>query len=157
MTPAAAMSSNSSSDSMWSVIYVILGIPGSWRFWYRSIYVAARDSRSTAWCFFFINFCIHLALMCCLAVAVPSMAGSGLMLMLKMFSGGYNGLGVACLISCIIFSLDFFMSLYCFKVARKIWKNQGGMEQMKADATRSVVSAGMEMKGLGGTGAESKV
>jgi hypothetical protein len=32
----------SGSDALWASIYLLIGVPGSWKLWYRSLYYAIR-------------------------------------------------------------------------------------------------------------------
>jgi hypothetical protein len=64
------------SDAMWSSLYVVGGVPGAWRFWYRSMYAAARDDSGTKWLLFLAHFCVHIVFASLMALGAPGFAGA---------------------------------------------------------------------------------
>jgi len=51
--------------ALWSSIYLLLGVPGSWNLWYRSLYNGAKSSTSSKWMFFFVNYAAHTGFLYC--------------------------------------------------------------------------------------------
>jgi len=136
--------SNSSSEALWSSIFVVLGIPGAWRFWYRSVFYGVKDRKATQWVFFFINFLAHMIFCILMGIGVPNVAGGGLFMMIKMFANDYNTAGFFSLVDVIIWSLNLLASVYLMKQAHNTWKTSGMQSQTKKEAAKAALAAAAE-------------
>jgi len=45
---------------VWSTIFLLIGVPGAWRLWYRNLYYAFRDGQVRRWFCFFFWFFVHI-------------------------------------------------------------------------------------------------
>jgi len=132
---------NSSSEALWSSIFVILGIPGSWRFWYRSVFYGVKDRKASQWIFFFINFLCHVIFCVLMGVGVPNVAGGGLFMMIKMFANDHTLAGFFSLVDVIIWGLNLLISFYLMKSAHNVWKNLGMKSETKKAAAKAALEA----------------
>jgi hypothetical protein len=107
-------------DVLWSSIYLVLGVPGSWRLWYKNVYTGVRTNSNANWIAFAVTFGMHWVLAILIGVAVPSCNGAGLLLMLKFFSNEYTSEGVCSLICAAVWALIFFASTYLGKQAQSV-------------------------------------
>jgi len=130
-TPGA--SDSGGSEAMWASVYVLLGIPGSWRFWYRSVYYAVRDKKRRKWYFFFVNFAIHLAFSVVMALGVPSMGAGGLFVLIKMLANSKTACAILSFMTVLFYGVESLLSLYLIKVAHAVWKGAGGSVAMQRD------------------------
>jgi len=130
---------NSSSEALWSSIFVVLGVPGAWRFWYRSVFYGVKDKKAGQWVFFFINFLCHIVFAILMGVGVPNVAGGGLFVMIKMFANNHNAAGFFSLVDVIIWGLNLLISVYLIKQAHNVWKTMGMKTQTKKEAAKAAL------------------
>jgi len=134
-------STTASSDALWSSIFFV-GIPASWKVWYRPIYDGVRESKAGRWIIFFLFFLCHMVFAALMALGVPNCAASGLFYMIKMFGGSHSAAGIMCLITLIIWALSFLSGLYLMKAAHGTWKRMGGEEEMQKEIARRAIEGG---------------
>jgi len=132
---------DASSDSIWSSLYMVLGIPLSWRWWYRGAYYGARDRSSKQWVSHFTGFFCHFVLSVLIAFGIPSCNGAGLLWMIKLFTNSYQALGVLSLICTCIWGLNLLFTLYLFRATLAIWRKRGGSEQLTRDVTKAAIDS----------------
>jgi len=132
---------SASSEAIWSSLYMVMGIPLSWMWWYRGVYFGCRDSSTKSWLGFFSGFIAHFALAILIAFGVPSCAGSGFLWMIKLFTASYQVLGVLSIISTVFWGLNCLSSLYLLKQAYSAWKQGGGSDQLTRDATKAAIDS----------------
>jgi len=137
-TPGA--DSSSSSNALWASIFVVLGVPGAWRFWYRSVFYGIKDKKASQWVFFFINFLGHAVFCILMGVGVPGVAGGGLFVMISMFANDHTLAGFFSLVDVILWGLNLLMCMYLAKKAHTVWKATG----MKTETKRSVAKAAVD-------------
>ncbi len=59
-----------------SLLIMLVGIPVSFVFWYRSLYKGVKFDRSMQFFLFFFNFVCHLGAMILLCIGIPGWGGS---------------------------------------------------------------------------------
>jgi len=123
-----------SSDVLWSSIYLVLGVPGSWKLWYKNLYTGTRTKSNANWIAFFITFFMHWVLAILIGVGVPSCNGAGLLTMLKWFANSWNGGGVCALISTAIWVVILASSTILAKQAQTVWKVGGGSDRLARES-----------------------
>jgi len=135
--------STGSSDALWSSIFLVAGLPGAWKLWYRPLYNGVKDSKGGQWIMFFLFFFAHMVFAAILGLGVPSCAASGLFMMIKMFGNSHSLAGIFCLISVIVWSIEFLVCIYLGKQAHSTWKRMGGEEELKKDMAKRAVEHSM--------------
>jgi len=128
--------SDTDQGTIWCWIFMAVGIWGSWNMWYHRFYKGARSSSSRQYLFGMVGFGFHLGVMLLLGLGVPGIGGGGLLVMLKAFAGGYNVSGIFSLITTGLFGINFFFSVYLFKLVRDAWRTGGGSEALKKDRAK---------------------
>eukprot|EP00457_Paulinella_chromatophora_P006577 gb/GEZN01006596.1/.p1 GENE.gb/GEZN01006596.1/~~gb/GEZN01006596.1/.p1 ORF type:complete len:356 (+),score=57.38 gb/GEZN01006596.1/:78-1145(+) len=126
-------------DFMWSSLYLVLGMMGSWKLWYRSVYYGCRDGSSRQWLFFFPNFFAHLVFAAVMAVGVPKCAAGGLMFMIKMFASRAAFLGWAAMTNTMLWTAVCLLGVTLSKKAHRVWKHSGMPEQTRRSVAEAVV------------------
>lgn len=129
---------------LWSLIFMLFGVPLSWKLWYRSVYYATRDNTSRRWVFFFINFFIHMAFSVLMVIGVPEdfVAGSGIILMSDQFAKSNDTAGFMCLVGTAFWGINILCSLYLIKRAHTTWRVGGGEEALKKSAAKAALKHG---------------
>lgn len=69
-------SGDGSGEFIWSGIYFLLGVPGSWVVWYRPLYYGCKKKNNRKFLLFFLGEFLHIVLAILIAIGVPSM-GTG--------------------------------------------------------------------------------
>jgi len=136
-------SSTGGSDCLYSAIYVVAGVPISWRTWYRGVYNGVRDRKTGNWLWFFIFFAAHIVFGVLMGVGVPSVAAAGLLVMFKMFTNKFSILGLLCLVDAIVWGSETLFAFYLIKDAHRVWKAFGGAAQLQKDVAKTVVEQQM--------------
>lgn len=120
-------------DPIWAVIWLLLGVPGSWTVWYMPVFQAAMNNSSRKYLLFFCGFFMHLAFTVVIGLGTPSMGAGGLLVMIKEYAKSYPVSGTFALIDTILFGINLLASLYLLKVGRDAWRTGGGSEALERD------------------------
>lgn len=128
----------SSSQVMWASIYLLLGAPGAWQLWYRSIYFGARDNANSKWIFFFVNFILHCLFCLVMCIGAPDTASAGVMMMIDLFINSHPINGFFALVATIMWIVDSGVSLVMLKKTHTIWRAMGGEERSKQEAATAL-------------------
>lgn len=117
--------SNGGQEAMWASIFVVLGVPGSWNFWYRALYSGLINEKSSYWVVFFINFFLHVCFCVVMFIAPPKCAGGGLLYTFKMFGDGHGTAGFFSLITAVLWAANLGMSGWLARSAWVTWRSIG--------------------------------
>jgi len=120
-------------DPVWSGVWMVMGIPGSWVFWYKPLYDAAKNNSSRRYLVFFIGFLIHIAFCIVIGLGTPDMGSGGLLVMIKEYAKSFPVSGTFALVDTCMYGVNILMSLYLLKVARDAWRSGGGKESLERD------------------------
>jgi secretory carrier-associated membrane protein len=134
----------SSSHALWATIYVLAGVPLSWRLWYRSMYYAARDDSSKKWIFFFVNFGAHIAFCALMATGIPGLGSVGIWRMFDLFANKHTTLGIMALVSSTLWCVEALAGLLLIKMAHTEWRGQGQHKKTKRALASAAAEAAME-------------
>lgn len=134
-------SGDGSGEFIWSGIYFLLGVPGSWVIWYRPLYYGCKKKNNRKFLLFFLGEFLHIVLAILIAIGVPSMGTGGFLWMAKMFSGGYTVAGIFSLVLSICWVINFFLSIWIIKRGRDEWKAGGGSKDLERDMAAAKVAA----------------
>jgi len=130
-------STNNSSDALWASLFMVFGVVGAWKLWYRQIYQAAMKGASSKWLVFFGVYFLHILFSILMALGVNYVAGGGLFLLLKL-----GGVPLAmCIVSMSLWIVNVFASIYLFRQAHLKWKGEGGDSELKKELAKQVVDA----------------
>jgi hypothetical protein len=125
-----------------ALAFMLLGVPLSFAFWYRSIYVGVKHDRSVSFMLFYFNFGIHLAAMTILAIGVPGWGGAGFIYMISSFGRNEVGAGVMCLLGFIALSLQVLYGLWNLRLVIIYYRSKGlSAEQAKEEAIKGISSS----------------
>lgn len=135
-----------SGSALWSSIYLLLGVPGSWNLWYKSVYNGAKNGTSSKWMFFFVNYAIHTAF--CLVMALgpspSSVAGGGLFFVVEMITESNHSATIFAVITMILWTLNGGMGIFLLRHAHSHWKTDGHQDALKRDMATAIVTAGVD-------------
>jgi len=135
-----------SGAALWSSIYLLLGVPGSWNLWYRSIYNGAKNGASSKWMFFFANYAAHTIF--CLVMAIgpspSSVAGGGLFFVVEMITESNHEATIFAVITLILWALNGALGVFLLRHAHSHWKTDGHQDQLKRDMATAIVTAGVD-------------
>lgn len=131
----------SSSSMLWSAVYVIFGLPGSF-FWFKSgIYNACRDIKggsSTRWGTFFLTFFLHTGFSIVMCTGIPKTAGAGFWTFLDIIDD-HKSVGIMTLVSAVVWLIVSVASVTLMKRAHSIWRGFGGAEQAQQDLAKEAI------------------
>jgi len=140
-----------SAAALWSSVYLLLGVPGSWNLWYRSVYNGAKSSTSSKWMFFFVNYAAHTAF--CLVMAIgpspSSVAGGGLFFVVEMITESNHEATIFAVITLILWALNGGLGIFLLRHAHTHWKTDGHQDQLKRDMATAIVTAGVDSAASG--------
>jgi len=136
----------------WASLYLITGVPGAWKMWYKAIYRAVgTDSRLKFLQYFFFCLC-HTFFCMTAAIGVPQTAMMGFLLMLKAMDintacGICGVLSFACWVTLSVCSILMLRQTY------KLYKSRGGDLQkdsaaLKSDVADNVAAGRMVLQGV---------
>lgn len=134
------------SDALWSSIYLLIGIPGSWKLWYRSLYYAIRDNATGKWVVFFVSFMMHIGFAVVMGLGVPDCAAAGFFVMTKLFVHKQSLLGIFALVNLCLWGLSALTSFYLLKTAHSLWKKGGGERNLKKAVATAAVQEAVNQK-----------
>lgn len=133
-----------SNEAFFSSAYLVLGVIGSWKLWYRAIYNAAKRSSSSRWMFFFVNFFMHTVFSIIMAVGIPGTAGVGLWFVIEMISEKYKTATIMGVVGLCMWTVNALGSLFFFRKAHRLFKGGGGASQAKKDLTKAMLEQSIE-------------
>jgi len=140
-----------SGAALWSSIYLLLGVPGSWNLWYRSIYNGAKLGTSSKWMFFFVNYAAHTAF--CIVMAIgpspSSVAGGGLFFVIEMITESNHEATIFAVITLILWAINGALGVFLLRHAHSHWKTDGHQDQLKRDMATAIVTAGVDSASVG--------
>jgi len=149
--PVPSADKPGSSAALWSSVYLLLGVPGSWNLWYRSVYNGAKSGTSSKWMFFFVNYAAHTAF--CLVMAVgpspSSVAGGGLFFVVEMITEENHSATIFAVITLILWALNGGLGVFLLRHAHSHWKTDGHQDQLKKDMATAIVTAGVDSAASG--------
>ncbi|KAJ3041942.1 Secretory carrier-associated membrane protein 2 [Rhizophlyctis rosea] len=117
-----------------SLIVMLVGIPVSFVFWYRPLYMGVKLDRSLSFFFFFFNFACHLAVMAVFAVGVPGWGGSGVIVTIAQL-GKNVGSGVLCAIAAGLLIFQCVYGLWQIKAVTAYYRSKGlSVDQARNEA-----------------------
>jgi hypothetical protein len=134
-------------DPIWCIVWLLMGVPGSWWVWYRPLYEGAKGNSSRRYLIFFCGFFVHIAFSVIIGLGTPSMGAGGLMVCIKEFAKSYPLSGVFAAIDVVLFLTNALVSVYLIKIARDAWRTGGGSEALDKDRAK------MKMAGRAGMAA----
>jgi hypothetical protein len=140
-----------SAAALWSSVYLLLGVPGSWNLWYRSVYNGAKSGTSSKWMFFFVNYAAHTAF--CLVMAIgpspSSVAGGGLFFIVEMITESNHEATIFAVITMILWALNGGLGVFLLRHAHSHWKTDGHQDALKRDMATAIVTAGVDSASSG--------
>jgi len=122
---------------LWGSIFVLCGIPGAWKMWYRNLYYTLKQKRVRLWfCFFFWFFC-HTCFSLAAAIGVPGSYLVGVIHMIDAFSNASSGLGFMALICCVFWCLEAYLSVRWIRECWGIYQKAGhSSSELIAEGTK---------------------
>jgi hypothetical protein len=137
----ATKSESAGSNFGIALAFMLLGVPLSFVFWYRSIYVGVKHDRSVSFMLFYFNFGVHLAAMIVLAIGIPGWGGAGFIYMISSFGRNEIGAGIMCLLASLAFSIQVVYGLWNLRLVIIYYRSKGlSAEQAKEEAIKGVAS-----------------
>jgi len=133
-----------SEGALWSSLYVVLGVPGAWSFWYRPIYYSCKTSAGNKWICFFFMFGLHTLFTIVMAIGPAHVSGCGLFLFLKLVSDKNRIASLMAIVATGMWILNAFVSVILIKQAHSMWKSDGHLHRLKKDVATGVVNAAVE-------------
>ncbi|KAI3502197.1 hypothetical protein L1887_30229 [Cichorium endivia] len=129
-----------------AVIYIILGIPGSYCLWYRPLYRATRSDSAVKFSFFLLTYSFHI-LFCAFSTLAPPMiiegkSITGILPALAYLTGNATLAGLY-FIGFGLFFLETVISIWVMQQVYSYFRGSGKAAEMKREATRSTMMAAL--------------
>jgi len=115
---ALAGGSSSFTTYLMAVLYVVVGLPCSWMFWYKRYYTAMQMHGDLSY-MFFVFFALHILWCGIMAVGFETMSAAGILLALKVLVQDNMSLSVCLLVSTVLWISLVLGGCYLVKVARE--------------------------------------
>lgn len=125
---------------LWALIYLLLGVVGSWTGWYKGLYTALATSRSLPWLKFWVMFGLHVLYVAYSIVGLPNWATSGVFnLLVDLGPGGSWTVVIFCIVNIALWSLIGLLSVVIAKTATSAYRAGGGSNRLRDDVRTAVV------------------
>jgi len=121
------------SDFVGSLIFCVLWVPLSFMLWYRTLYKAVKQSKSSLFIFFFITFTIQILLCILDAIGLWSSAAAGTVSTIDVFARGAIGVGICFAISTIAWISLTFLCVYIMRKVYSEFKSGGSIVKAKGE------------------------
>jgi len=141
----------SSTHLAWAAIYLVIGVPGAWKMWYKPIYRAVGMGKRVKFLQYF-SFCGCHTIFCLVAsIGVPETSMMGLMFMIKAMHIN-TACGICGAISFVAWLVIAIASVIMMRRTYKLYKSRGGDLQKDSAALKSEVAGkvatGMVVQGV---------
>ncbi|KAH6570131.1 hypothetical protein BASA50_004793 [Batrachochytrium salamandrivorans] len=124
-----------------ALLMTFLGIPMSFVFWYRSLYLGVKHDRSINFMFFFFNYSCHLAIMVIMCIGIPGWGGAGFIYMFSQFNTNL-GSAILCIISSSFFIFQVLYGIWQIKAVHTYFRSKGlTTDQARNQAVQGVASS----------------
>jgi len=133
-------------EAILASVYVALGIPGSWKFWYRTLYYSTKGKGSARWCCFTVFFWGHILFCIACAIGVGQAGMAGFISMVEVYAAHDKMLGTFGLAAGVAWVLNALAGFYLVKRAHTTWKEGGGEAQAKREVGKAVVKAAVSQQ-----------
>jgi len=138
-------SKNVSADGIWSSLYLLIGVPASWRYWYRSIYYGMSQSTTSRWCLFLAFFGGHTVFCIVMTMGIEGTGAGGLFFFISVVNENkHESITMLTLIALVLWIVDSVFSVHLFRKAHAMWKSSGQPRTMQQDLARTMVEQGMQ-------------
>ena len=125
-----------------SLLIMLVGIPVSFTFWYRQIYMGVKQDSSISFFFFFLNYSFHIGASVLLCIGIPGWGGAGFIYLLDRFSKNQVGSGVLCIIATSLLAIEAILGLAYIAKAIAFYRSAGmSTEKAKKQAAVSVAKS----------------
>lgn len=142
----------SSTSLTWATLYLIIGVPGAWKMWYKAIYRAVGTDKRVKFVQYFIFGGSHTIFSAVACIGVPETAMMGFMFMIKAMSIS-TAVGICALISCVAWLVIALGSVLMLRQTYHLYKSRGGDLQkdsaaFRSDVTDNVAAGRMVLQGV---------
>lgn len=120
----------SDTELLLAVLYLVCGVCGSWRMWYRQIYYALRDYKVIKWWIFFFFYFCHCGFCAVLGCGFDSVGGAGYGSMIAAFNDNASFAGICAMISAMLWTLVTVASVLYFKKSLVLYRQRTGDEDV---------------------------
>lgn len=122
---------------LWGTIFVLVGVPGAWKLWYRNIYFAFRDGRIKNWFCYFFWMTVHTGFSLSAAIGIPGSYLVGFVHMIDAFSKSTSGLGMMAMICAFLWIVNAYCSVKWLRETWSIYQTSGkSSSELVAEAYR---------------------
>jgi len=123
----------------WATLYLVIGVPGAWKMWYKAIYRAVGTDKRVKFVQYFLFGGCHTIFCFVACIGVPETAMMGFMFMIKAMNVS-TAVGICGLISCVAWVVIALGSVLMLKRTYRLYKSRGGDLQKDSAAFRSDVA-----------------
>jgi len=121
------------SDFVGSIIFCVLWIPLSFILWYRTLYKAVKQSKSSLFILFFITFTVQILLSILDAIGFWSSAAAGAISTIDVFTKNAVGIGICFAISTVAWISLTFLCVYIMRKVYSEFKSGGSVVKAKGE------------------------
>jgi len=146
----------SSTNLMWATIYLMAGVPGSWKLWYKAIYRAVGTDRRVKFVqYFFFGGC-HTIFSIVACIGVKETALMGFLFMIDAMNVS-TGCGICGVLAFGVWAAIALSSVIMLRRTYKLYRSRGGDLQkdsaaLRADVAGNVATGRMVLQGVSATG-----
>ncbi|CAI5527352.1 unnamed protein product [Closterium sp. Naga37s-1] len=128
-----------------ALLYFIVGVPGSYFFWYSRLYYAMRKDSGVGMAFFFCGFMTHIIFFIFAAVSPPFTIGTafqgssfaGVISTINVFTHGWTVIGIFYSVGAVLFVAEAFFSFILIIRSYAYFRGTGAIVKMKQEAARA--------------------
>jgi len=121
------------SDFVGSLIFCVLWVPLSFMLWYRMLYKAIKQSKSSLFIIFFGFFFVQILLCILDAIGLWSSAAAGVVSTIDVFTQGAIGVGICFAISTVAWVLLTFLCVYIMRKVYSEFQTGGSIVKAKGE------------------------
>lgn len=128
----------SSTTLTWATIYLVIGVPGAWKMWYKAIYRAVGTDKRVKFVQYFLFGGCHTIFCVVAFIGVPETAMMGFMFMIKAMNIN-TACGICGVIGFVAWGAIALGSAIMMRRTYRLYKSRGGDLQKDSAALRSDV------------------
>lgn len=134
VSPSQATDPTAGTNFGISVVFLLLGVPLSWVFWYRPLYNASVEDKASGYLIFLCMFAINIIFIGVLIVGIPAGGSTGFINMIQAFSLGKVPAGIICIVAMAALGAELALCIWIIIRVYMHFRGRGGTGAVQREA-----------------------